>query len=317
MSYSNRMIKALKGWHHSPNTRLGLQSITLLLSIALLAGSCNVFDKDEPIPSYLHIEEFVLSVPSDNSQGSSANDIRDVWLDVNGQAIGAFEVPVTVPVLDDRDNLLVLAQAGVRNNGRSDNRIRYPFYRIHRDTFPRVEGAVDTIRPVIKYVEGTSFPWLEDFEDRTISLEIQEDVSTIDSFKLTNDSSEVFNYNSKNRYSAYLELGNGEQRVECWSIPTFDFPRGRAVYLEVNYRTEALLTFGIIPLENDIQRARVNILTLKPTGQTWNKAYISLGEDLNNQNFEGLNFKVFMSAFNDGNLTNPKVYIDNIKVLHQ
>ena len=69
--------------------------------IILVGWSCNAIDRDEPIPSYLHITEFELSVPGDNSQGSSAADIRDVWLDVNGQAVGVFEVPVTVPVLDN------------------------------------------------------------------------------------------------------------------------------------------------------------------------------------------------------------------------
>jgi len=285
--------------------------------IILVGWSCNAIDRDEPIPSYLHITEFELSVPGDNSQGSSAADIRDVWLDVNGQAVGVFEVPVTVPVLDNNEDLFVLAQAGVRNNGRSDNRIRYPFYKIHRDTLKRMEGALDTIRPVITYIDGAIFPWLEDFEDRTISMEIQSDISSIDTFRLTGDSTEVYNYNSKNRFSAYLDLGSGEQNVECWSIPTFDFPRGRAVYLEVHYRTDVLLTFGIIPMDNDIQAGRVSILTLKETGNQWNKAYISLGEDLNNQNYDGMDFKVFMSAFNDGTKVNPKVFIDNIKVIHQ
>ena len=302
--------------HRAYNTSFTLLAI-LMVSILLLGWSCNAIDRDEPIPSYLHIAEYELSVPSDNSQGSAATDIRDVWLDVNGQSIGVFEVPVTVPVLDNNDDLLVLAQAGVRNNGRSDNRIRYPFYKIYRDTIKRIEGALDTIRPVITYIDGAVFPWLEDFEDRTISMEIQSDLSTIDTFRLTGDSAEVYNYNTKNRFSAYLDLGTGEQNVECWSIPTFDFPRGRAVYLEIHFRTDVLLTFGIIPMDNDIQAGRVSILTLKETGGQWNKAYISLGEDINNQSYDDMNFKVFMSAFNDGTKTNPKVFIDNIKVIHQ
>lgn len=297
------------------NTRKALLFVAVL-GIFPLLNSCSVFDKDEPIPSYLYIHPFELQT-NPGTEGQNANDIRDVWLEVNGREVGTFEVPVTVPVLAEGNDLNMILRAGIRNNGRSDNRIAYPFYSVLRDTIQRREGGLDSIFPVIRYVDNAIFPWLEDFEDRTISMEIADNNVTIDSIGITSDSSLVYNYGPQDQYSAIVDLKTGSQYFECNSINTFSFPRGRAIYLEMNYRTDVNLQVGLLALQQNALRAQIPVLLLFPTEGQWKKVYISLAEDVNSSNYKDMDFKVFLSARNDGSQANPRILFDNIKIVHQ
>jgi len=296
------------------------KSLTLLLLSGLVAISgCSVLDKDEPEPKYIHITNFSLETPSNNTQGSNTHDIRDVWVDAQGLDVGVFEVPATFPIILNSDTntfIPILLQAGIKNNGRANNRIRYPFYKILTDTINRSSGVMDTIRPIVKYVDNLKFPWLEDLEDRTISLETSGADVSIDTILLTNDSAEVFEYGPKNQYSAVVDMGVGEQYFEASTIPTFDFPRGRPVYLEMNYKSDVAVQIGLSAFEGMSLRAQVPVLLLFPTGGEWKKVYISLGEDANNADYTGMDFKVFFAARNSGEIDNPKIFLDNLKILH-
>lgn len=286
------------------------------LILFVFIQSCSVFDKEEPIPSYLHIDSFNLETNS-ATQGQADHDIRDVWLEANGREVGTFEVPLTVPVLADGEDLNIIMRAGIRNNGRSDNRIAYPFYSVIRDTMPRREGGLDSIFPVVRYVDDAIFPWLEDFEDRTISMEPADNNVTIDTLSITSDSALVYNYGPQNQYSVLVDLKTGVQYFECNSISTFSFPRGRAIYLEMNYRTDVNCQVGLLALQQNAIKAQIPVLLLFPTDGLWKKVYISLGEDVNSSNYKDMDFKVFFSARNDGTMTNPKILLDNIKIVHQ
>jgi hypothetical protein len=285
--------------------------------LVLQWSACSVLDKDEPIPGYYFVGEFTLSTPSDNSQGTDAHDIRDVWIEVNGKAIGVFEVPVTIPIIYDKDTNIIIVRAGIKNNGLADKRIAYPFYTLIRDTVVRRDNQIDSIFPMVSYVSGAEFPWLEDFEDRSISMEQSGNDVTIDSIGLTSDPDLVFGYNSKNLYSAVVDLDTGKQYFERSSIPTFDFPRGRAIYLEINYRCDTYAQIGLVVTNNGVLVDQIPVLLLYPNPEGWKKAYISLGEDVNNSKYAGNDFKVFLAAENNGKLDHPKLYIDNIKVIHQ
>ena len=47
------------------------------LALILFFVSC---DKEEPIPSYIHIPAFDLNVLSNGTQGSNAHNIVDAWV---------------------------------------------------------------------------------------------------------------------------------------------------------------------------------------------------------------------------------------------
>jgi len=317
MSPARQILKAVFTPQLPSNTFKSLRrSAVLGVLIFTVFSACNVLDSDEPAPNYVHITEFELFTPSNNTQGSNSHDVRDVWVDVQGADVGVFEVPATFPVLLTQDINQMILQAGIKNNGRANNRIRYPFYTILTDSLEKSNTGIDTIRPIIKYVDNITFPWLEDLEDRSISLEVEGIDVTIDTITLTNDSSEVFEFDSHNQYSAKIDMGIGEQYFEARSIPTFDFPRGRPIYLELNYKTDVSVQVGLVALEGNIVQDQIPVLLLFPSDSKWKKVYISLGEDVNTQDYANMTFKVFFAARNDGSTDNPSILLDNIKVLH-
>lgn len=287
----------------------------LLVGVILTFSSCHIFDKEEPIPSFLHITKFDLEVKPDNSQGSNANDIVDAWVFVDRQLIGVFELPVTLPVLNAGESEVIVSP-GIEKNGRAENRIIYPFYTSHTDTMVLTPGVIDTIRPQIRYRDNLQFAWLEDFEDRSISLEPSGTGRTIDTIKLTTDPLEVYDYDgNRNKVSAVIDMKTGFQVWEASTISQFSVPLEEQVYLEMNYKTDAFLQVGFYPL-NSTTVSGVPVLLLFPTNGKWNKTYISLGEDLNNPDNAGADIKIFFNAASEFDTTGKKIYLDNLKLMH-
>ncbi len=286
---------------------------TSLLGSMLLSG-CNVFDREEDIPAYLFIDEFQLETKSDNSQGSNDHDIVDAWVYVDGQLIGAFEVPVTVPILI-ADTARVTVLAGVKNNGRSNNRVIYPFYRAIQDTMILEPGGMDSIFPVIQYHDSTVFKWIEDFEDRTISMEPSGTDVEEELIQLTLDPNEVFNHHPKSLVSGYVEFDSVNQKFENSTISKFSIPGNSSTYLEMNYNLETNTQVGFYVFDaSGVQIARIPVLVLFATEGQWKKSYISLNEDMSNPSYANATFRVFLEAY--GPEAGGRIYVDNLKLVH-
>jgi len=295
-----------------------LKSLTVIASIAtiLLLNGCNTLDREEQTPVYFFIDTFSLTTKSDNSQGSNAHDIKDAWVYVDGQLIGAFEVPVTIPVLA-MDTARITILAGIKKNGRSDDREIYPFYKAAQDTMVLVPGRIDSFFPKIRYHDSTEFKWIEDFEDRTISFEPSGVDIEEDSMRLTYDPSEVYRHSNLNQVSGYIEFDSINQRFENSTISKFAVPRNSSTYLEMNYNLETEAQIGFYAYDQvGILIDRVNVLYLFKTDGEWKKSYISLNEDMSDPRFTNATFKIFIYAKNFSDNPNARVYFDNLKLLH-
>ena len=88
----------------------------------LLFSGC---DKEEQIPSYIYISEFVLYTKNTNF-GSNSHDFVDAWVYANNKLIGVFELPATIPILESGSKQLTII-AGIRKNGLYYEREAYPF----------------------------------------------------------------------------------------------------------------------------------------------------------------------------------------------
>ena len=85
--------------------------------IILILISCN---KEEEIPSYIEINDFNLT--SNSSFGENTENITDVWIYIDENLQGVYEIPVTFPVLNKGLELIcrnIKALDSVKNkNGR-------------------------------------------------------------------------------------------------------------------------------------------------------------------------------------------------------
>jgi hypothetical protein len=293
---------------------LKLQTIAWL--VVLANGSCNRINPTEPIPSYIFIPQIELQVAADGSQGSPSNGIEDAWVFANSELIGVFELPALVPILEN-GNTRISISAGVKRNGRSNDRIAFPFYEPFNLEINLQAGLVDTISPVISYRETAQFKWIEDFEDFSNSFTGTDPSATVDSMFIVNSPEEVFEWDGRdNRASGKVILGSGKQYFHNATVNEFDLPReGKEVYLEANFKSDAPLQFGLIPSETRTF-GEIPVFIGFATEGEWKKVYISLKEDINIPDFNRDNFKVFISAFSDSDSDTASVLIDNFKIVY-
>lgn len=273
-------------------------------------------DKEEPIPAYIHIPASILTVESDGSEGSNSHNITDAWVYVSGKFIGVYELPTTIPILTSGEqNLTILA--GIKKNGLASERVAYPFYDSYSINHTFVPAQVDTITPEYTYRTNVNFPWLEDFEDQTISMQKSGSFTTIDSMKITGVSSQVFEYNATtSKYSGIVTMDTGFQIFENSTIQLFDLPRsGREIYLEFNYKSSSELIAGIYPITGTIVTG-IPVVNFFPTNGSWKKAYVSLKEDVNNPEYLGFDFRIFFGSRTNTDNSTPQLFFDNIKLVH-
>ena len=282
------------------------------LLLLLLLASCDIINPEEALPSFIQVNEFQLTT-NETTQGSNSHQITDVWAFVNGEALGVFELPATIPILATGiQNITLLA--GIRENGLRSTPVIYPLYDRYETSLDLVPEEIILVTPTVEYISTSVFVLIENFESNTIRFEGLNN-ATIN--QVTNPIQVLF--------------GNGagsipliEEIAEVTSIATFiDLPTsgGTPVYLELDYRTNVELEIGLTGF---------NVSTATPTQATiynvilcpidnWNKVYVNFQELLELSQLDGYKL-AFRASTNDtgcgGTPTNtPEVLLDNIKLI--
>lgn len=293
-----------------------LKLIQLTFILLLLLSGCENVDKAEQIPSYIYIDSIDLQVRTDGSQGTNAHDIQDAWIFANGEMIGVFELPCIVPILK-KDSVEIMVYAGIKANGQSNNRRFYPFYDIYKRKVHLKPTEIDTLHPIVTYKPGVKFPWIEDFEDFAVSMQKSGVTRTVDTLQITNQAGEVFMFGLPgNKYTGKVNFRSKIGTFENSSIDLFDLPRATSdIYLEVNYRSDVPVQFGLYPSSGTSFDVGVPVYLSFANPLEWKKAYIRLSEDVNNQEYTGKKFRIFINAINQQDKP-AVVLLDNIKLLH-
>ena len=288
------------------NWKRNLFIVHYLLFITIT--SCEIINPAEDIPSFIEVKDFQLNTNS-ATEGSNQHQINDVWAFVEGDALGVFELPATIPILATGNQTITLL-AGVRENGLRSAPVIYPFYERYEEVVSLVEGQTISITPSINYITNSVFEFNEDFETNNLQLEggIQRTI-TVSQIK-------------EGIGAGHIQVGQSE--TEIISSNTFiDLPTAGnlPVYLEMDYRTSVELEVGLIGFninEVDANRFAFYKVTLCPIDQ-WNKVYINFQEELELSQFSDYQL-AFRASTNDtgcGNInsSNPEVLLDNIKLI--
>jgi len=165
-----------------------MKFLRLFLFISILSVSCNVINKEEAIPAFINIEEYHLN-PGD--LGSAHHNISDAWLSVNGEFIGVFELPATIPVLTEGPATIRISP-GIKNFGQANDRQDYKLIEDFVLNTTLVPEEIISLSPEINFFDSLILqPSSEDFSGTGANLivnpgsfEIVED-PTLDSSPLT------------------------------------------------------------------------------------------------------------------------------------
>ena len=111
--------------------------------------SCQIIDRPEKAPSFIQIDDFQFSI-SNNNQGTSSEKITDAWIYLNGNLEGAYELPATIPLHYEGIQELSI-YPGIKRNGISADRKKYPFYTQFDTTINLIPDSILLLQPTTKY----------------------------------------------------------------------------------------------------------------------------------------------------------------------
>ncbi len=294
-----------------------MRNTIYLLAAFFLFQSCS--NREAAIPAYITVTDFKIETDY-SDEGTASSNITTVWVLANGEEIGVFELPVRFPLIANGQTEIKIIP-GINLNGTDAYRNQYEFYNAFKRTYTINAGQEITIAsqgkatPVTQYSSLAEIIKLEDFEGAGINF--QQTAKSDSSLYITTDPDELFfenGLNEPNSKSGKVVLPKGNSVVEFESIQTYNLPQfGANVYLEVNYKCDVPITFGVFA-NNPGERVQAPVVVVKPTSE-WKKIYINLVTEVSaypNAN----SFQLFFGATNTDNTTRPQFFVDNLKLVY-
>lgn len=312
----------------------------LLVIIALLTmlcfSSCDEFQGEQTIPSYIKVSGFKLVADPNYviEQGEDflTSDITEVWVYVDNIYVGAYSLPkkdalgnptseLTIPLLYEGKHKLEL-YPGIKYNGQTSTRDYYRFYTNSNDSINFVPGQViDMGTKEVMYNNSAVFSFTYFFEDSfahfvnapgaTIEQPNNFKLITNDSVRYGNTCLAMYSTSSKDDYKIITK-----DSVVC--------SHSNAMILEMDYHCNIPFEIGIYgkpSSESKYQyisamRLKANADKEKPgdSKKGWQKIYIILGKVWSQMSYQP--FKIYLQPFNTDNRSDGYVHIDNVKVVH-
>lgn len=278
--------------------------ITLLFLLSLF--SCNIINPSEEIPAYIRIDTFKV-ITHDLDQGSASHMIGDIWISVGGSQLGVFTMPFTIPSLAKGQQTITLS-GGIKNNGISASRIRYPFFKSVTEDVNLVEGEIHIFNPVSEYKEECVFRFNETFEDPGVN------------FIYPNYSDTTFVIQKEvvkeGRSSGAIYLSKKGKVFEAYIDEDMELPENAtAAFLEFDYKNTNGFQVGMY-LIKDGAMEWYGLVYVRPS-ETWKRYYVDLGTVATYQHDTDLYRISFQASHEQADSLNMgEVYLDNIKIIH-
>ena len=293
-----------------------MRKLLLFQLLLLILFSCK--NREATIPAYITINAFTIETDY-STEYTASSRITTVWVEANGEYIGVFELPVRFPIIANGPTELRITP-GINLNGSLSLRNIYEAYTIFEKTMDIYPGDEIELKSngkdhiVTGYNPNATTILVEDFEGAGINF--KPTVKSDTTLFRTSDTSLVFSepgLNEQNDKSGMVVMPIGNSVVEYESLQTFALPGFNTnIYLEVNYRCDVPVTFGVFANETN-QRVQAPVVTVNPTDE-WKKIYINLVTEVSG-NPNAVDFNIFFGAINTEN-SNPEIFVDNLKLVY-
>jgi hypothetical protein len=277
--------------------------------LLLIFPSCSLLEQNEPVPSYIYVNEFRLKTFV--NQGSSSQKITDVWLFNDTEFLGMFPLPAKIPLLLYGEQNLTI-QAGIKENGIGSTPENYPFFNPIKVKVNLTALKTDTLKLETSYLSSSKFHFVENFENNTSFF----------SFLVSGSpENRVLPYSDSNvlegKFSGKIQLTKSAPIVTVGSNAKYKntFNPGQPVYFEMDYKGETPCVIGVQFYDTEnIEEAGiiVPIAGFKESAD-WKKIYFNLGSTLALR--KSLYYRVIFNAALPEGKENASVYFDNIKLI--
>lgn len=280
----------------------------------VLIGFAACKNRDATVPSYLHIASFDFT--SDLSKfGNPSSQITDAHVYVNGTLVGIYELPATIPILQEGDVRLIIFP-GIKENGAAANRKIMRLYETFERNITLVPNQIDTVYPSTTYKENVFMAWREDYENGVFSTIRSAKSETKDTLiVIPSNHPDAF----KGPFSDFslqvkIEPSEFDEVFEHVSPEKFVVPRfGQDVIVEMDYKTNIFLQIGIYA-DNGGFIEQIPFIVLNPT-TNWNKVYINLSIETSALQ-PNTPIQLFFGVIKPGSdpTFSPEFFLDNIKL---
>ena len=286
-----------------------MKLIIHLILLTLFISSCNKFDKAEQRPAFLKIEAIDLTTNL-STQGSDSHKIVDAWVYIDDVLIGTFSLPNTVPITNVGEHEIKIF-AGIKKNGISVDRKKYPFYQPYTITKNLEADSTYSIEPTVTYEDNISI-WFEDFEDPSFKLNPHQSDTTI---QIVNGPSNLLFEGDAGGIFLNGNQYQCEMRTSEASFNNMPTNLSTPAYLELDYKSNFPLEIGI--LANQVAGETYThsaLITLNETNGAWNKTYLYL-PDASNFFANSPEFDIYFRVTNPNQVNGIEIFIDNVKVI--
>ena len=272
--------------------------------------SCNLWNEnDKPgMPHQVLVPEFNLTTTE--GQGSSANNISELWVYGETDVLGVFPLPANIPVLqgEEGEPISIRLLAGIRANGISATRKPYPFYKSLDLDFPFIPGSTTTVEFNTTYTDNSEFILAENFESAN---RFQASSTSTASVVRTTDPALVFEGSA----SGMIVLSDSLAHVtSSTQEQLYDLHKDGPIWLEFNYRCNNSFAVGLSVIGgSNVQRTP--IIVLNPSGDEWKKLYLDLGP-LVLSTPDAYGYELTLDAIIDINNDTGLILVDNFKIVH-
>lgn len=276
--------------------------------LIILSACAKKIDK----PLWLHIDKWQLNNnPFASGQGEMSENISDVWLNMDGKALGVFSLPITIPIIGSEGEHQFILTPGIKNNGISSTKTRYTFMENYSVNLNLSNSDTAQISPETQYFENLNF-WVEDFENIN-NLKIEENpVSQVD-LETTNDAN-IVKYGN---YCGHIQLTDVDTFFYASAVDPMFLPQnaGKNVFMEVDFLNAHDLSARLIYSVDGFTNDDALVTMAAQENPVWKKIYINLQEVIlarNDADFYAIALRAIKSKVGV-----QDIYIDNIKVIYQ
>ena len=281
-------------------------------AFTLLVSACQ--DKPEAIPAYLQLEPFVVNAPG----GAAAQKITDGWLYVNGEFLGAYTLPATVPILADGLSEIWVFP-GVKQNGVAETPNIYGLMKRHDQDYNLSPNENTVIQPLTAYDDNTVYAWdinRGSFDGGTVVLLDARDDDPVTNFVVTSDG--AFGGSGK---CVLLDVDTSHALIEI-ATEAVELPTAGAqeTWLELHYRNDMPFELWLLGTRGSSTQELNQAVYYFNTSEDWNKTYFNLTEFVVAMQQD--NYRLFFraalpkDAAGKYTQTDGTVRLDNIRLLH-
>lgn len=292
--------------------------ITLVISVILAIATLSSCVKNNPDPSWLEVNEWTLKQNIDLGleEGELTHNLTEAWVYIDDEVVGVFEVPFKIPILKS-GYVNIKIYPAIKNNGISATKKIYPFLNPFVVNAEFKKNEVLTLNPETFYMSSSNF-FIEDFEDASIKLE--NDPNYPAQFTIENDPAILKDFNG----NFYMRVDLDNTTDTMWMASTnfyiingTDLPRGRDVYLEIDFHSTNRAVTGLLAVSPSSTKTNWNIQmnAQDPATVKWKKIYIDLRELISNSDPNALFEHLFQASIDEGD-TQGYIILDNIKIVH-